>query len=197
SGGRNLFVRDQAVVGTLNTVLSPNVVNTVLAQYARRHYNFVGATGEPDFSILNDLELGHNFGTNDRLYETRVQLSESVSWVKGTHVMKFGADGNWLTSLEQFPGFTPVRMLVPTGANPASCLAFLAESFNTGAFGANYPTTPGLDATAAGCPDPVKASDGINFTYVGVPLPPDPSACSGAPPCFPTVTVANPLPGGV
>ena len=197
SGGRNLFVRDQAVVGTLNTVLSPSVVNTVLAQYARRHYNFVGATGEPDFSILNDLELGHNFGTNDRLYETRVQLSESVSWVKGTHVMKFGADGNWLTSLEQFPGFTPVRMLVPTGANPASCLAFLAESFNTGAFGANYPTTPGLDATAAGCPDPVKASDGINFTYVGVPLPPDPSACSGAPPCFPTVTVANPLPGGV
>jgi hypothetical protein len=198
SGGRNLFVRDQAVVGTLNTVLSPNVVNTVLAQYARRHYSFVGATGEPDFSILNDLELGHNFGTNDRLYETRVQLSESVSWVKGTHIMKFGADGNWLTSLEQFPGFTPVRMLVPTGAGPgataADCLASFAEGFNQE--NANYPTAgTGLDAAAARCP--VAADNGVVFTYVGVPLPPDPNACTGAPPCFPTVTVANPLPGGV
>src|SRR5215469_10991472 len=84
SGGRDLFVRDQSVVATVNSLLTPNVVNTVLVQYARRHYNFLGATGEPDFSVLNDLEIGHNFGTNDRLYETRVQFSDSVSWVKGT-----------------------------------------------------------------------------------------------------------------
>ncbi|HEY1263545.1 MAG TPA: carboxypeptidase regulatory-like domain-containing protein, partial [Terriglobales bacterium] len=109
SGGRNLFVRDQSVVATVNTLLTPSVANTVLAQYARRHYNFFGATGEPDFSLLNDLELGHNFGTNDRLYETRAQLSESMSWVKGNHLLRFGVDGNWLTSLENFPGFTPVR----------------------------------------------------------------------------------------
>ena len=42
SGGRNLFVRDQAVVATVNSLLTPNVVNTVLVQYARRHYNFSG-----------------------------------------------------------------------------------------------------------------------------------------------------------
>src|SRR5215469_611014 len=41
SGGRNLFVRDQSVVATLNTLLSNNVVNTALGQYARRHYNFM------------------------------------------------------------------------------------------------------------------------------------------------------------
>ena len=74
SGGRNLFVRDQSAVATVNSLLKPNLINTVLVQYARRHYNFPGATGQPDFSILNDLELGHNFGTNDRLYETRGQL---------------------------------------------------------------------------------------------------------------------------
>src|SRR5580658_1750884 len=45
SGGRNLFVRDQSLVSTLSSVLSPNVVNTALVQYARRHYNFPGATG--------------------------------------------------------------------------------------------------------------------------------------------------------
>src|SRR5437773_8382490 len=45
SGGRNLFVRDQSVVATVNSLLNPRVANTVLAQFARRHYNFFGATG--------------------------------------------------------------------------------------------------------------------------------------------------------
>jgi len=189
SGGRNLFVRDQSVVATLNTLFSSNVVNTALAQYARRHYNFYGATGQPDFSILNDLELGHNFGTNDRLYETRAQFSDSVSWVKGNHIVRFGGDANWLSSLENFPGFTPVRMLVPG----VTCLANFAEFFNT-TFGGQYPTTgTGLDQLAGFCPVPLD--NGVVFTYAGVPLPTDPTACS-ATPCAPTVTTANPLNGG-
>lgn len=197
SGGRNLYTRDQAIVATVNSVLTPNVVNTVLAQYARRHYNFLGATGQPDFSILNDLEVGHNFGTNDRLYETRAQLSESVSWVKGNHIIRFGVDGNWLTSLENFPGFTPARLLIPAaGANPMSCFANFAEYFNNLAGSGNYPTTgTGLDAAAGGCPPAVAATNGVVFMYAGVPLPTDPNAC-GFPGCTPTVTGANPLNGG-
>ena len=113
SGGRDLFIRDQSIVATLDTVLKPNLVNTALFQYARRHYNFPGMTGQPDFSILNDLELGHNFGTNDRLYESRVQGSDSVAWVKGNHVAKFGFDGNYIWSLINFPGFMPVRTARP------------------------------------------------------------------------------------
>jgi hypothetical protein len=188
SGGRNLYVRDQSVVATVNSVLSPNVVNTALAQYARRHYNFYGATGEPDFSVLNDLELGHNFGTNDRLYETRVQASDSVSWVKGNHVIRFGADINWLSSLENFPGFTPVRMLIPG----LGCMADFGEYFNSN-FGANYDTS-GINTGGVG-PCPVPQDNGVVFTYAGVPLPTDPTACSTAP-CVPTVTTANPLNGG-
>ena len=189
SGGRDLFVRDQSVVATVNSLLAPNIVNTVLAQYARRHYNFSGGTGEPDFSVLNDLELGHNFGTNDRLYETRVQLSDSVSWIKGNHIAKFGFDGNWLSSLENFPGFTPVRMLIPG----LGCLSNFAEFFNEG-FGGEYPTAgTGLDGSAIQCP--VPGDNGVVFAYAGVPLPTDPTACSESP-CSPTVTGANPLNGG-
>ena len=73
SGGRDLFIRDQSLVGTLDSVLKPNLVNTVLVQYARRHYNFPGTTGEPDLSVVNDLEFGHNFGTYDAIYESRVK----------------------------------------------------------------------------------------------------------------------------
>ena len=188
SGGRNLFVRDQSVFATLDSVVAPNLVNTVIAQYARRHYNFLGETGQPDFSILNDLEIGHNFGTNDRLYESRIELGDSVSWVKGSHVVKFGFDGNYLWSLENFPGFDPVRMLVPG----ITCMANLAEFFNT-TVGANYPTAgTGLDTAAGECA--VPQDHGVVFTYAGVPLPPDPNACSAAP-CTPTVTTANPLNG--
>ena len=190
SGGRDLFVRDQSVVATINSVLKSNVVNTVLAQFARRHYNFPGVTGQPDFTILGDLELGHNFGTNDRLYETRGQLSESISWVRSNHLWKFGVDGNWLTSLENFPGFTPVRMLMPG----IPCLANFAEYFNGLPGSGNYPTAgTGLDGSSVQCP--VPQDNGVVFMYAGTPLPTDPTACSLGP-CSPTVTAANPLNGG-
>ena len=189
SGGRDLFIRDQSVVGTLDSVLRPNLVNTVLMQYARRHYNFPGMTGQPDFSILNDLEIGHNFGTNDRLYESRFEFGDSVSWVKGNHVAKFGFDGNKIWSLINFPGFMPTRMLVPTGASAASCLANFGEFYNTN-FGAGAPTSLALDNAAAGCP--VPGDDGVVFTYAGISLPTDPNACSTAP-CAPTVNSASPL----
>jgi len=169
-------------VGTLDTTLSPTLINNFLAQFARRHYNFYGMTGQPDFSILNDLEIGHNFGTNDRLYESRAEFADSLSWVKGNHVAKFGFDGNYLWSLENFPGFDPTRLLVPG----VTCLANFAEYFNSGSpFGKDDPTTALLNGAAAECA--VPGDDGDVFTYAGVPLPTSPTACS-ATPCSSTVT---------
>jgi outer membrane receptor protein involved in Fe transport len=174
SGGRDLFIRDQSIVGTVDSVLKPNLINSALVQYARRHYNFPGVTGQPDFSILNDLELGHNFGTNDRLYESRIQFADSVSWVKGNHVAKFGFDGNYLWSLVNFPGFMPVRMLVPG----VSCLSDLAEFY-----AATYTPAvviPGaVSASAAGCA--VPQDNGVVFTYAGIEVPASPNFTAGPP----------------
>jgi outer membrane receptor protein involved in Fe transport len=193
SGGRNLYVRDQSVFGTLDTTITNNLINTALVQYARRHYGFLGATGQPDLSILNDLELGHNFGTQDRTAESRVEFSDSLSWVKGKHVMKFGFDGNVIKSLFNFPGFTPTRALLPTGAGPADCLAAFAEFYK---YGANWQTTaaPGPLLTAsATCPVAAvsgpDALNGVVAAYAGVPLPTDPTFTGGPP----LVTGANPL----
>jgi outer membrane receptor protein involved in Fe transport len=180
SGGRNLFVRDQSVFATLDSTIKSNLINTALLQYARRHYNFFGASGQPDFSILNDLELGHNFGTQDRTAESRVEFADSVSWIKGNHVAKFGFDGNVIRSLFNFPGFTPVRMLVPTGFGPADCLANFAQFYNA-KFSKTpvtlAPTDPVVQA-AARCP--VSSDNGVVFTYAGVPLPTDPNFTSGS-----------------
>ncbi len=174
SGGRELFIRDQSVVATVDTLLKPNLVNSALFQYARRHYNFPAMTGQPDFSILNDLELGHNFGTNDRLYESRVEGADSVSWVKGNHIAKFGFDGNYLWSLENFPGFMPVRTLVPG----VSCLSNFATFY-----GANFtPAVPipgDVAANAGQCG--VPQDNGIVFTYAGVELPASPNFTAGPP----------------
>jgi hypothetical protein len=109
--------------------------------------------------------------------------------------MKFGVDGNYVSSLETYPGFTPVRMLVPG----VTCLANFAEFFNGLPGSGAYPTTgTGLDGSAAACP--VAGDNGVVFTYAGVPLPTDPTVCAAPlpnPGCSPTVTSANPLNGGV
>jgi hypothetical protein len=183
SGGRDLFIRDQSVFATLDSSLTPNLINTALVQYARRHYNFPGMTGQPDFSILNDLELGHNFGTNDRLYESRVQGADSISWIKGNHVVKFGFDGNYIWSLVNFPGFMPVRTLVPTGGGPipgapAGCLADFAE-FYSATYNPLAPIPADVSTAAAACP--VPQDDGIVFTYAGIEVPANPNFTSGPP----------------
>ncbi|MGH9686881.1 MAG: TonB-dependent receptor domain-containing protein [Candidatus Acidiferrales bacterium] len=188
SAGRNLFTRDQAVVATWSDLLSPNVANSLVAQYARRHYFFPGATGQPDLDLANDLQFGHNFGANDALYETRAELSDSVSWVKGNHIAVFGEDGNWLTSLENFPGFTPVRLIIPAGL---PCMYAFSEYT---ANGPNWETAPGsptdpLLGPASGCPvagtglagDSRPVDNGAIVAYAGVPVPTSPAFQSGAP----------------
>ncbi|MGA2019628.1 MAG: carboxypeptidase regulatory-like domain-containing protein [Candidatus Sulfotelmatobacter sp.] len=159
SGARNLFIRDQSLVGTLNSVLKPNLVNSVMGQYARRHYNFPGATGEPDLSVVNDLEMGHNFGTYDAIYESRAQGSESLAWVKGKHVAKFGFDGNYLWSYNNYPGFTPERILLPN----LDCMYALGDTISLLTTG-TYGTIP--ENCALG-----PQADGVAFLYWGDAVP--------------------------
>ena len=163
SGGRNNFIRDQSLAGTLTSTLRPNLVNTFLMQWARRHYNFPGATGEPDLSVVNDLEFGHNFGTYDAIYESRLEFADSVSWVKGSHATKFGFDGNYVWSYNNYPGFDPERILFPN----LSCM-FDFANFVEGAFSG----TPGTLPDVAGSPCPLDPrSNGVQTIYWGVALP--------------------------
>ena len=154
SGGRDLFIRDQSLVATWIPYCRPIWSTPFLAQYARRHYNFPGMTGQPDFSILNDLEFGHNFGTNDRLYETRVRSWRFAFVGQGQSHREVRVRRQLYLEPENFPGFMPVRMLVP-GVMP--CLVAISRSFTIGPLGdaiANLPTSAALDAVAAACPVP-------------------------------------------
>ncbi|HXZ20895.1 MAG TPA: carboxypeptidase regulatory-like domain-containing protein, partial [Candidatus Acidoferrales bacterium] len=167
SGGRNLFTRDQSLVGSLTTELKPNLINNLLVQYARRHYNFPGATGEPDLSVVNDLEFGHNFGTFDQTYESRAEFADSISWVKGKHIAKFGFDGNYIWDHNNYPGFEPVRVLL----TDLNCLVTFANFVNdfTSFPAAGTPLAP-LGNGQPPCPLAPQA-DGVAFIYWGVTLP--------------------------
>ena len=129
SSGHDAFLRDQSLVGTVTSPLKPNLVNTALVQYARRHYDFPGTTGQPNLDIPNTLLFGHNFGVFDYIGESRQQGSDSLSWVHGAHVVKVGFDSNWVQDKVTWPGFTPMRIVLP-GTN---CLVQFANFVNPSA----------------------------------------------------------------
>src|SRR6202789_1872522 len=189
SSGHNLFLRDQSLAGTVSTVLKPNLVNSVLAQYSRRHYNFPGVTGQPNLDIPNTLLFGHNFGVFDAIYESRFQLADNVSWVKGNHVAKFGVDYNYVNNFVIWPGFTPMRIVLP-GLN---CLVDFANFVDTTA---DIPSNPadGQCATSTGFPtvpgpNPLDPLNGVPIVFWGAPVGSAPNPPSGqlpTPPPIPT-----------
>jgi Carboxypeptidase regulatory-like domain/TonB dependent receptor len=189
SSGHNLFLRDQSLVGSVSTILRPNLVNSVLVQYARRHYNFPGVTGQPNLDIPNTLLFGHNFGVLDAIYESRGELTDNLSWVKGNHVAKFGIDYNYVANFVIWPGFTPMRIVMP-GLN---CLVDFANFVDPGAAipsnpadgpcptSTGFPTVPG--------PNPLDPLNGVPIVFWGAPVGTVPNPPSGqlpTPPPIPT-----------
>src|SRR5438132_1105586 len=158
SSGHNVFLSDQSLAGTLTSQIRSNLVNTALGQYARRHYNFPGVTGEPNLDIPNELLFGHNFGVLDKIWETRIQGSDSMSWISGKHFVRFGADVNHVRNYVLWPGFTPIRIILP-GIN---CLVDFANFVSSSA------RIPSNSATGP-CPLPPGAN-GVPIAFQSAPL---------------------------
>jgi Carboxypeptidase regulatory-like domain/TonB dependent receptor len=146
SSGRDGLLRDQALVGTWTSTFKPDLVNSVLVQWARRNYGFPGVTGQPNLDVPNLLLLGHNFGAFDRYNESRVQLSDTLSWVKGKHYANFGFDTNYIRNFVIWPGFTPSRDIFPS-------LADLLASGKSN-WGSRTPCPPPLNAILPSPPFP-------------------------------------------
>ncbi|MGB9465300.1 MAG: TonB-dependent receptor [Candidatus Acidiferrum sp.] len=183
SSGHNNYLRDQALVGSVSSQLKPTLGNTALAQYARRHSNFPGATGQPNLDLPNSLLMGHNFGVFDATYESRGQFADSVYWVKGSHLVKFGMDYNHVNDHIIWPGFSPMRIVLP-GIN---CLVdfanyvdklkgtpqpYLTSNFAEGpcplALGPQNATLPPFPVTPG--PNPADPSNGTPVVFWPSPL---------------------------
>ena len=188
SSGHNLFLRDQSLVGDLATTLKPDLVNSFMVQYARRHYNFPGVTGQPNLDLPNDLLFGHNFGVLDAIYESRVQVADNLAWVKGNHVAKFGVDTNFINNFVIWPGFTPMRIVLPgvnclvDFANFVDPTALIPSNFADGpcplAAFPFFPPTPG--------PNPLDPLNGTPIVFWGAPVGKGPIVPGSFPPAIPT-----------
>jgi len=90
--------RDLAVATQHVTAFSDRLFNEARFQYARRglHYGFSDLPGGGDVgvNIVGFAFFGREpFSTVDRI-ERRFQWADNVSWTKGRHAIKFGADIN-------------------------------------------------------------------------------------------------------
>jgi hypothetical protein len=92
--------RDLAIVGQHATSISNNLFNEFRFQYARRglHYGYSNLPGGdlPAMNITGFAFFGREpFSTEDRT-EKRYEWTDNLTWTKGTHTFKVGADANLL-----------------------------------------------------------------------------------------------------
>jgi hypothetical protein len=142
--------------------------------------------------------FGHNFGTFDATDESRMQVTDSVSWIKGNHYWRFGADFNYIDNFVIWPGFTPMRIVLP-GIN---CLVDFANFVSDG----TIPSVPAdgpcpLDQIAPpnfGFPpagtvgaNPFDPLNGVPIAFWGTPVGRGPITPGSLPPVIPPTPGPN------
>jgi hypothetical protein len=107
SGFKDNFLRDQSLVGSLNSVVSDHFTNEVRGQFAHRTFNFPTDTTQPHLEVLNTFTMGVNRGNPDFYQEARTEFSDNATRQIGSHAIGFGGDFNYVRTTESFPLFYP------------------------------------------------------------------------------------------
>jgi hypothetical protein len=116
--------RSHSIVGQVNSVFGPSFLNEAKAQYARepRPRPYEG----PD---LPDTAIGHFPGGVDRTFrfgrpfflpldsatDQRFQVADTLTLVRGAHVIKAGGELNWTSMDQTFVGFARGRYIFTGG----------------------------------------------------------------------------------
>ena len=110
-----------AVSGSLISSFSGNVLNEFRFQLARedrpRPYEGPNVTGQsrplPDtaFDFGRGYRFGEPFFIPVEYYDTRFQINNNVSVIKGRHAIKFGVEFNRVESVQTFLGFANGRII--------------------------------------------------------------------------------------
>ncbi len=141
--------RDLSIVGQHTTAFRRSFFNELRFQFARRglHYGFSNLPGGdlPAVNITGFAFFGREpFSTEDRI-ERRYQWTDNLTWSKGSHTIKFGAD----TNLIQLRSAKSQIFTLNYGG------VYSFGSLGTGPFGvtaANAPNLSAVQAYGAGIP---------------------------------------------
>jgi len=107
SAFKDNFFLDQSLVGNLTSAFTESLVNELRLQYARRSFDFPARTTQPHLEVANTFAVGVNRGNPDFYKESRFELVDNVTLLRGRHVISFGGNFNWVRTTESFPLFYP------------------------------------------------------------------------------------------
>ncbi|HEV7239048.1 MAG TPA: TonB-dependent receptor [Thermoanaerobaculia bacterium] len=115
-----------AISGSLISTVQSNLLNEFRFQWARedrpRPYNGPNVTGQnrplPDtaFDFGSTYRFGMPFFIPVEYYDTRIQFVDNVSWLRGSHSIKAGAEFNRVNSVQTFLGFANGRYIFDSTA---------------------------------------------------------------------------------
>jgi hypothetical protein len=95
-------LKDTSFGASLSSVLPRNMINEVYFNYGRRKAKFDSQIPSVALQIAGTGFIGSNpFSPVDRV-ESRIQIRDNVTWAKGNHTVKFGADFNFVRGEASF-----------------------------------------------------------------------------------------------
>lgn len=113
SNFRGANIDDHA--GTVNWTytVSPTMINQTMLQLANRDFAFPSVTDQPHLEIANTLDMGRHFNAIDGYSEFRFEASDAMTWVKGTHMIRVGADVSPVSEHFYYDPFDPAYIVFP------------------------------------------------------------------------------------
>jgi hypothetical protein len=92
SNFRDADLGDHAGTVNWNATLSANTLSQATLQFAHHAFGFPSVTNEPHLSIANTLDIGRHFNAIDGFNESRFEIAEGLTWVRGAHTIRAGGD---------------------------------------------------------------------------------------------------------
>lgn len=123
-------LEDLSLGASWTSILPRNMINELYFNYGSRRAKFDSQIPSVALQIAGTGFIGSNPFSPVNRVETRTQVRNNLSWVKGNHTMKFGADFNWISGEATFELNFPALFnfsqqacsgLIPGGATTVPC----------------------------------------------------------------------------
>jgi TonB dependent receptor-like, beta-barrel len=153
SNFRNANIDDHALVWNLTSALGARAVNQALFQFAHRSFDFPSVSYEPHLQIANTLDMGRHFNAINGDDETRVEIGDNLSAVRGSHTYSIGGDFSYDHIAFAYDPFDPAYAVFPNlnaflGTAPFPGPFAVVFGFAQGADGARPPAPAAFTAPA-------------------------------------------------
>ncbi len=96
------MLKDSSLGASLSSVLPRNMVNELYFNFGRRKATFDSQVPSVAHQIAGTGFIGSNPFSPVSRVETRFQIRDNLTWAKGDHIFKFGADFNWINVTARF-----------------------------------------------------------------------------------------------